>query len=126
MAEVENLRKENKQFPPSWIIADGKKVLNVAWLDHAFEMHAAYILQVEKIILEARGQNKLVFVPHGPAQRRVVYTVCGTALLSHFDSSLLLSTVYHAFTRFSSSWPLHRVLPDPVYQGRSGTEGSCI
>lgn len=79
MTEISNHLKENKQFPPSFIIKEGRKILNEEYLNPAFEMHAAYLLWVEKIILESRGKHRLMFVPQGPAQRRVIYTVAGAS-----------------------------------------------
>lgn len=77
MAEVSNYSKESKPFPPSFIIKEGRKILNEEYLSSAFEMHAGYLLWVEKIIVESRGKCVLIFVPLGPAQRRVIYTVAG-------------------------------------------------
>jgi hypothetical protein len=67
---------KKKTFPPSFIVKNDSQVLNPVWLDEAFEMHATYVLQAEKLILDARGKHKLELIPQGPAQRRVIYTIC--------------------------------------------------
>jgi hypothetical protein len=107
--------KHSVSFPASFVLKDGVRVLNPAWLDPAFEMHAAYILHIEKLIVEARGNTRLVFVPQGPAQRRVIYTVAGS-------SFFLLLRCVSAVTE-----PIlpHRVLQCCIYQDKGGKTAMC-
>jgi hypothetical protein len=104
-------------YPASFVLKDGVRVLNPAWLDPAFEMHAAYMLHIEKLIVESRGKTRLVFVPQGPAQRRVIYTVAGSSFFS------LLQCV----SAVTESLLTPRVLQCCIYQDEGGrTSMRCI